>query len=134
MSAYHRKAAKTELEAQIRKSGLKKGWIAEQLGVHKDTFSLWCVGKIPVPDDYLPQIVAILQKAGVDTSAEEIRAVNGHPRTRGRPRHAPAAGALRPPARPPPRIPGESLLDGATLARGAPPPAKPRKKKRRRSS
>ena len=59
------------LEETIRRSGLKKSWIAQQLGVDKSTVSRWVTGKTEPPYEMLLFISELLR---VDISELEDKA------------------------------------------------------------
>jgi hypothetical protein len=50
-----------DLAAMIRERGLKKGWIAEKIGVRAPEFSEMLTGKRPIPDPALPSLARVLR-------------------------------------------------------------------------
>ncbi len=53
--------AMTDIETMIRERGLKKGWIAEQIGVLPGRFSQMIRGAVPIPDDKVRPLAKALR-------------------------------------------------------------------------
>ncbi|ALX47131.1 hypothetical protein AOX59_18970 [Lentibacillus amyloliquefaciens] len=48
------------IDERIKESGLKKGYIAEKLGVNKDTLSNWMHGRSMIPFDKAVKLAELL--------------------------------------------------------------------------
>jgi predicted transcriptional regulator len=56
-----------DYNAEIKKTGLKKGWIAEQLGISRVSLSHYINETRPMPDDIKRRLKRIIEKATLIT-------------------------------------------------------------------
>jgi predicted transcriptional regulator len=66
-----------DYNAEIKKTGLKKGWIAEQLGISRVSLSHYINETRPMPDDIKRRLKRIIEKSNSHNRNNISRSTEG---------------------------------------------------------
>ena len=61
-----------EFRAALAALGVPQRWLAERLGVGRDTVNTWATGRCPVPP-YVPYVLALLEQLPHERGADRRR-------------------------------------------------------------